>query len=74
MASGYTVHEILRFFNFFKMAATAIWIFKISKFQSEGQEGENASAFQILSKSVKPFLRYGDFRFFEMAAATILDF
>jgi len=39
-----------------------------------GQEGGTASLCQILSKSFQLWPRYGDFRFFKMASAVILDF
>ena len=51
---------------------------EISKFKffngRNGQEDQTASLCQILSKSLEPRPRYGDFRFFKMAAAAILDF
>ena len=40
----------------------------------DGQEVQNASSCQISSISVKPRPRYGNFLFFKMAAAAILDF
>ena len=38
------------------------------------QEKRTASLWQIMSKSLKPWLRYVTFRFFKMAAAAILNF
>ena len=49
-----------------------------SKFQffngQNGHAGGTASLCQILSKSLQPRPRYGDFSIFKMAAAAILDF
>jgi len=53
--------------QFFKMAAAAILDFaKSGNFTGEnGQESQNASPCQILWRSVKPLLRYGDFSTFQ---------
>jgi len=52
--------------------------FQFSKFQIfngwKGQEGKRASWCQISWRIEKPFTRYGDFSFYKMAAAAILDF
>jgi len=43
-------------------------------FGLDGHEVRNASSCQISSKSVKPRPSYGNFNFFKMVAATILEF
>ena len=40
----------------------------------DAQEGRTACACQILSKSLKPRLRYGDFSIFKMAAVRHVGF
>ena len=58
--------------RFFKMAAVRhLGFLKVGNFNLEAQY---ASPCQIYRRSVKPLKRYGDFRFFNMAAAAILDF
>ena len=54
-------------FRFFKMAAAAILDFGNLKIFNgwDAQEGRTASACQILAKSLKTRLRYGDFSIFE---------
>jgi len=48
---------------------------KISIFNGQnGQAGGTASLCQILSKSLQPRPRYGDFSILNMTAAAILDF
>jgi len=54
-------------FRFLKMAAAAIldfWKFQIFN-GGDAQEGRTASACQILAKSLKTRLRYGDFSLFQ---------
>ena len=64
-------------FRFFKMAAVShlgFWKFQIFN-GWDAQEGRTASACQILSKSLKTRLRYGDFFIFSRwRPSAILDF
>jgi len=54
-------------FRFFKMAAAAILDFENFKFLNgwDAREGRTASTCQILSKSLKPRLRYNNFSIFQ---------
>ena len=60
-------------FRFFKMADAAIGFWKFEIFNGwDGQEARTASACQMLSKSLKPRLRYGDFSIFQAVSYTHL--
>jgi len=63
-------------FQFFKMAAAAIFgLSKGGNFSGgKGQEGQSASPCQILRRSVKQLLKYGDFSIFpRWRPSAILD-
>ena len=62
--------------RFFKMAAVRhLGFLKVGNFNLRSSvETQYASPCQIYRRSLKPFRRYGDFRFCKMAAAAILDF
>ena len=63
---GRTVPEIWPIFDFSRWRPPPSWIWKFHIFNGwDAQEGRAASACQILSKSLKPRLRYGDFSFFQ---------
>jgi len=70
-----TVPEMWPIYDFSRWLCRHLgfWKFEICN-GCDAQEGRNASACQVLLKSLKPRLRYGIFRFFKMAASTILDF
>jgi len=54
-----------RFFDFSKWRPPPPWIFRISIFNGrKAQEGQTASTYQILWRSVKPVLRNGNFSIF----------
>ena len=75
VAIGQTVVEISRFWIFQDGGSRHFGFSKLQIYNGRnGQEGRTASACQISSKSVKPWLRYGNFLFFKIAAAAILDF
>ena len=62
---GQTVPEIWPIFDFSKWRPPPSWILEISNFSGwDAQEGRTASACQILVKSLKTRLRYGDFSIF----------
>ena len=63
-------------FRSFKMAATPSEFWKFQMFNDwDAQESRTASACQILSKSIKPRMRYGDFSIFSRwRSSAILDF
>jgi len=62
--------------RYFKMAAVRhLGFLKVGNFNLRSSlEAQYASPCQIYRRSVKPLKRYGDFRFFKMAAGAILDF
>ena len=63
-------------FVFFKMAAVRhLGFSKVGNFNCPyPSEGQNASSYRILCRSVEPLRRYGRFRFFKMAAVRHLGF
>jgi len=72
---GQTTAKIWRFLDFQDGGRRHLGFSNFVDFNGRNaQDGQTASPGQILSKSVKPGLTYGDFRFFEMATAAILDF
>jgi len=67
--NGWTTAEIWRFFNFWRWRPPPSWIFN----GQYAQKVRTAPSYQIMSKSLKPRLRYDYFQIFKMAAAAILD-
>jgi len=72
---GHAAEEICRFFDFSRWRPPPSWIFKFWSFHGRNAvECQAASLCQILSKSVKPRPRYGDFWIFpRWWPSTILD-
>jgi len=63
---GQTVLEIWPIFDFLRGGRRHLGFWKFQIFNGwDAQDGRTASACQILSKSLKPLLRYGDFSIFQ---------
>ena len=69
-----TTAEIWPFYDFQDGGRRHLGFLKLEIFNGQdAQKGWTAPSYQILSKSLKPRLRYGHFTIFKMAAAAILD-
>ena len=73
-----SVKLLPRYHNFWIFSMAAATTLYFLRFQicngPNGQEGRTVSPCPILSKSLKPRLRYGDLSIFQIAVSAVLDF